>query len=444
MVFFGINFLNEVGILSLMARIAFITFGCTLNQADSELMMGLLKSSGHEMVSSPDSADLVVVNGCSVKNLAETKFFKAVRDATRAGKKVVVAGCVTQAEQEYVRGKLKDYSVVGTKQLNRIVHVVEETLSGNVVQMLGMDKNERLNVPRMRKNKIIGIVPIAEGCLGECTYCKARLARGKLVSYDPDAIVKQVVIDVLDGCKEIWLTSQDCGAYGEDIGTSIVALLRSVVEVEGDFKVRLGMMNPNFALEYLDDLVEIYLSNKEKLFWFLHVPVQAGSDRVLGLMKRKYYVADFVKVVETFRSAMPDFTIATDIICGFPGESEEEFKQSLELVKRIRPDVLNISRFWPRPGTPAAGMPGQLIGRETNKRSREMRAVFDSIALERNKSWIGWEGEVTVDEEGKPNMGESMVGRNYAYKPVGLRGRHDLGEKIKVKIKKAQRYHLET
>jgi MiaB-like tRNA modifying enzyme len=426
-----------------MVKIAFLTFGCTLNFADSELMMGLLKEAGHEIVSTVDSASLVVVNSCTVKNLAENKLFKAVRDAESGGKKVVVAGCVAQAEQSHLNGRLSGYSVVGTKQLNKIVHVVEETLAGNTVQMLGIEKNERLNVPKVRRNKIIGIVPIAEGCLGECSYCKARMARGRLVSYDPEAIVKQVMSDVRDGCREIWLTSQDCGAYGKDIGTNIVALLKSVCAVEGDFMIRLGMMNPNFALEYLDELIGVFKSNKGKLFWFIHLPVQAGSNRILQEMNRKYTKEEFTRVCQAFRTVMPEMTIATDVICGFPSESDEEFKQTMDLVKQVQPDVINISRFWARPGTPAASMEGQLHGRDTNERSREMKKVKEEVSLLRNKTWEGWSGPVIIDEKGTVGSEESWIGRNYAYKPVGVKGRFRMGEKVEVKISGVKVYHLE-
>ncbi|MBW2997759.1 tRNA (N(6)-L-threonylcarbamoyladenosine(37)-C(2))-methylthiotransferase [Candidatus Woesearchaeota archaeon] len=424
-------------------KIAFLTFGCTLNIADSELMMGLLRKAGHSIVDSVDEADLVVVNSCSVKNLAETKFFRALRYAEVKGKKVVVAGCVTQAEPDYASTKLKDYSIIGTRQLNKIVHVVEETLQGNVVHALEWDKNERFNIPVVRKNPVVGIVPIAEGCLGECTYCKARLARGKLVSYDPEAIVKRVVSDVRDGCKEIWLTSQDCGAYGKDIGTNIVALLRAVCEIEGDFFVRLGMMNPNFALEYLDDLVDVFKENKGKLFWFVHLPVQSGSDDILKLMKRKYSVADFVKVCSMFRKEMPEITIATDVICGFPKESISDFQSTKEIIKRVEPDVINISRFWPRPGTTAANMEGQLHGRDTNERSREMKKVKEEVSLLRNRIWEGWKGKIMIDEKGSVGSGESWIGRNFAYKPVALKGVFSLGESVEIKRVKAHTYHLE-
>ncbi|MBN1544696.1 tRNA (N(6)-L-threonylcarbamoyladenosine(37)-C(2))-methylthiotransferase [Candidatus Woesearchaeota archaeon] len=426
-----------------MARVAFVTFGCTLNFADSELMMGLLKQAGHSIAKSISDAELVVVNSCSVKQLAEKKFFRAVSDAAAQGKKVVCAGCVPQAEQGYLSKELKGYSAVGTKQLNRIAHVVEETLAGNVVHLLKEEKNERMNIPKVRRNRIIGIIPIAEGCLGNCTYCKSRFARGELVSYGPEEIVKQVISDVRDGCKEIWLTSQDCGAYGKDIGTDIVALLRAVCAVEGDFMVRLGMINPNFALEYLDDLIDVYKENKGKLFWFIHLPLQAGSNRVLKLMNRKYIAADFVRICSAFRDAMPEITIATDVICGFPTETTSDFQSTKELILHVQPDVVNVSRFWPRPGTAAATMEGQLHGRGTNLRSREMGKVKEEVSLARNKTWLGWQGIVTVDERGTVGAGESWVGRNYAYKPVGIKGRYGIGQPLDVKVKKAKVYHLE-
>jgi MiaB-like tRNA modifying enzyme len=426
-----------------MARISFITFGCTLNFSDTELMMGLLSKAGHKIVDDVSDAELVVVNSCTVKNMAESKLFKTLRELAGKGKKIVVAGCVAQAEQSYVDTKLADYSVIGTKQLNKIVHVVEETLCGNVVKMLNPGKNERLGMPKIRRNAIIGIIPISEGCLGNCTYCKARFARGKLVSYDPEEIVAQVISDVKDGCKEIWLTSQDCGAYGKDMGTDIVALLRAVCNVKGDFKVRLGMMNPNFALEYLDDLVELYKQNKGKLFWFIHVPFQSGNNRILGLMKRKYTSEGFLKVCSTFRRELPEMTIATDIICGFPTETKEEFSDSLDLVRTVKPDVLNKSRFWPRPGTEAAVMKGQLHGRETNERSRQLKEVFEKTVKERNKIWKGWTGEIIIDEKGEVGTSESWIGKNYAYRPVALKGKYSMGQKVKVKIKKAHVHYLE-
>ena len=427
-----------------------------MNFSDSELMMGLL-SKEYTLIPEPDDADLVIVNSCTVKNLAETKFWKTLRKLKEQNKKVIVTGCIAQAEQNYAKNELKNYTIVGTKQLNKICHAVQETLEGNVVHLLKTDNNPRLNLPKIRRNKIIGIIPISEGCLGNCTYCKTRFARGKLVSYDPTAIIKQIKSDLEDGCKEIWLTSQDCGAYGKDINTNIIELLEQILKINADFYIRLGMTNPNFAFEYLNKLFDIFYTNytqvkdndeKPKLFMFLHLPVQAGNNSILKKMSRKYSVEQFKQIINKFRSNIPLFTISTDIICGFPGETEEQFQDSLNLIKETEPDVINISRFWPRPGTPAALFKDQLNGRDTNKRSRLLRQLLIDTSLKRN---ILWETEINqknptiaiIDEKGNTKETISMISRNRFYKPIVIKNKFSLGTKVEVKKIKAHNFHLE-
>ncbi|MBU0460986.1 MAG: tRNA (N(6)-L-threonylcarbamoyladenosine(37)-C(2))-methylthiotransferase [Nanoarchaeota archaeon] len=417
-------------------KVAFITFGCSLNQADSEAMMGLLKNEGFEIVGSADKADIVVVNTCTVKNLAEAKFFKALKELELKRKKVVVAGCIPQADKQTTKEKLSSYSILGTSQLDKIVHVVQERLEGNVVQLLDKKKLARLSLPKIRRNKIIDIIPICEGCLGSCTYCKTKQARGDLISYPVKDIVRQVEEAVKDGCKEIWLTSQDCGTYGKDIGTDLVELLEKVLAVEGDFMVRVGMSNPNHVMGMMDRLIKIY--KNKKLFKFLHVPVQSGNDDVLKAMNRFYTISDYKKIIKTFKNEIPDITISTDIICGFPGETREQFLDSVKLIKETKPDVLNISRYWARPGTKAAAMK-QVIGWETKNRSTELKNEFDKVAFQENQRWLGWTGTILIDEKGKD---DSFVGRNQSYKPIVVKGKYELGQIIEVKIKKANEHYL--
>lgn len=442
----GITFLKQLSFWQhekdIMRKIAFITFGCTLNVSDSELMAGLLAKDGFKIVKTLDDADLVVVNSCSVKNMAESKFFKALRECEKEGKRIVAAGCVPQAEKSYLDTKLKHVSVLGTKQLNRIVDVVEETLAGNVIHLLGEGENARHGIPKVRRSDVIGIIPISEGCLGDCTYCKARLARGSLVSYPIADIVKEVKTAVKEGCREIWLTGQDCGTYGRDIDSSLPELLKKVLSVDGDFFVRLGMANPNFVKDFADDLVSLYKRYPDKLFRFIHIPLQSGNDRILKSMNRKYSKKDFMDLCVKLRASLPDITIATDVICGFPTETEEEFDETLELLKVIRPDVVNRSRFWPRPGTKAAGMK-QLSGTITNNRSRRLNDLLKKLSLERNRFWKDWSGRVVIDEQassGRP----VFVGRNYAYKPFVMDGHFRLGECLNVKSDKPCVFHIEA
>jgi len=402
------------------------TYGCTLNQSDSEVMAGLLSQEGHKIVKTEDQADLVIINTCTVKDPAEKKCLYKLRHLK---KPVVITGCVPQAD---INNELwKKYSVVGVKQLKQIAYVAEETLKGNVVHFFGDSKDQRLNLPKVRKNDFIEIIPLCCGCLGECSYCKTRHARGSIVSYKPSAIIKQLKTALKEGIKEFHLTSQDNGAYGLDINTNLPELLRSILAIKGDFRIRLGMINPEHTLVYLDQLIKIY--QHEKMFKFLHLPVQSGSNKILKLMKRKYKKEDFIKIVNAFKKAIPELTLATDVICGFPGESESDFSETVEILKKTKPSILNISKFFSRPGTQAAILEQEETGiRNTKIKKKRSKVIHDlSLKLRQNDSWMGWQGEVLVDDIGKYN---SLIARNDFYKLVIIKKKGYLGKKIKVKI----------
>ncbi len=410
------------------------TFGCALNQSDSELMAGLLQKAEFDITDDIEKADVIIVNTCTVKGPTETNFFKYLDEIKKLGKHIVVAGCIPQTDPEKVKG----YNLIGTYEVNRIAEVVEEAVNDNVIELIAEEKNLRLNLPKVRKNPVVEIIPICAGCLGEpCTYCKVKAARGNLFSYDKKEILRQAQHAVMEGVKEIWLTAQDAGCYGKDINSSLPELLKELADIGGDFKIRLGMMNPNHVLGFLDELIEVYKS--DKMFKFLHVPVQSGSDSILKLMKRKYAAADFKEIIRRFREAIPEITIATDVICGFPDEKEEDYDKTRDLIKEIKPDVLNISRFWARPKTAAASMGHKVKGDEIKRRSSLMTDLFHNIARMRNERWTGWTGEILIDELGKD---DSFVGRNYTYKPVIVRGNLKIGDKVKVHIRRTTSFDL--
>jgi threonylcarbamoyladenosine tRNA methylthiotransferase CDKAL1 len=408
------------------------TFGCSLNKSDSEIMIGLLLEKGFTMVAQAEKAEVQIVNTCTVKGTTERNVLRFL-DALKSLKRpIVVAGCLPQVSPD----KLDGYGLLGPNELMHIVEVVEETMNENPVRFLGNDRLLRPALPRKRQNPVIEIVPISSGCLGSCSYCIVKKARGNLISYEIALIVKQIRQALREGVKELWLTAQDTGCYGSDEGTSLVKLLREVVSLEGDFLVRVGMMNPNFALEMKDDLSQIL--KDPKMFRFLHIPVQSGSDRILKIMGRSYTVSQFKEAVESYRRQVPDITISTDVICGFPGESKEEFMESVELIRNVKPDVLNVSRFWPRPGTPASSL-AQLPEEEKKHRTEYMLAMFKWIAFENNKRWRNWRGRVIVDGTGKNG---SWLGRNFAYKPIVLDGSYRLGEELDVAIENTTTFDL--
>jgi len=223
------------------------------------------------------------------------------------------------------------------------------------------------------------------------------------------------------------LTSQDTGCYGFDIGENLLGLLEEAVKIDGKFFVRIGMMNPNHAMKIYKELIEVYKS--EKIFKFLHMPLQSGSNKVLKLMNRRYTTRDFKKVVEGFRGEFPMLTFSTDVIVGHPGETEIDFKKTIRLLKDLKPDIVNISKYWPRPGTESSEME-QLDRRIIERRAKILIEVVGKIKEKRSEIWLGWEGEVLVDEITE----KGTIARNEFYKPILVEGK--LGEFKQTKIKK--------
>ncbi len=405
-----------------MEKIYFETYGCALNQADTETMMGILKKANYEITSSIKNSDLIIINTCTVKGPTDNKLLKRLKKLPK--KPTIIAGCFAQTQYN----KLKGYSLLGTHQIPLIAEVVEETLNKNNIIALTENKQDLLEFPRIKTNKFIEIVPISSGCLGNCTYCLTKQARGELFSYKKDLIIKRIILAVKQGAKEIWLTSQDVGAYGLDKNSSLPKLLKEIIKIPGKFKIRLGMANPNHIINYLPELIEIFKS--PKLYKFLHIPVQSGNNQVLKNMNRKYTAEDFKKIIQTLKKTIPNITITTDIICGFPGETDSQFQDTLTLIRETKPDNVNISKFWKRPNTKAAKMK-QTPGEKIKERSRKMTSAFEWNSYQNNKKWLDWQGSVLISEKGKDN---TFIARNNCYKQIILQGNYQLGQIIKVKI----------
>lgn len=418
------------------------TWGCAHNNSDSEYMAGQLAAYGYNLSGSKDSADLWLLNSCTVKNPSEDTFRNEIQAGLRAGKHVVVAGCVPQGapKSEYLRG----LSVVGVQQIDRVVEVVEETLKGHSVRLLREKKLDgkrvagaSLALPKIRKNPLIEIIAINTGCLNQCTYCKTKHARGALVSYPPEEIVARARQAFAEGCCEIWLTSEDTGTYGRDIGTTLPALLWQLVAVIPDgCMMRVGMTNPPYILEHLDEIAEVLAA--PQVYGFLHVPVQSGSDAVLAEMKREYCRAEFERVCDVLRDRLPGVTIATDIICGFPGETEEDFEDTMRLCAKYRFPSLFINQFFARPGTPAARMT-RIPTQQVKGRTKRLTELFHSY-----EPYEGREGRrerVLVTEISHDK--KHYVGHNKFYEQVLLPMRENLlGKSVWVKIVGASKFSM--
>lgn len=363
------------------------TFGCSHNQSDSEYMAGQLAAFGYVLSDNPEEADLWLINTCTVKSPSQSAMDTLITKGRSSKKPLVVAGCVPQGSRDLK--ELEGVSIVGVQQIDRVVEVVEETLKGHEVRLLNRKTLPALDLPKVRKNKFVEILPINVGCLGACTYCKTKHARGHLGSYTVDSLVGRVRTVIADGVKEIWLSSEDTGAYGRDIGVTLPILLNAIVSElpsDGGTMLRIGMTNPPYILEHLKEMAVVL--RHPCVYSFLHVPVQSGSDAILSAMNREYTVTEFRTVVDTLTELVPGMQIATDIICGFPGETDEDFAQTVSLIQEYRFPQVHISQFYPRPGTPAARMK-KVPSAVVKKRSRELTSIFEAFT-----PYNGMEGRV--------------------------------------------------
>ena len=419
-------------------RVYVKSFGCPTNLADGEVIAGCLSRAGYEIVGGAQSAGVLIYNTCAVKAPTENRMINILRRAPR-GKRLIVAGCLPLINFERVKAQVEFDGVVGPAPGSRIVEAMLRIECGEKVILLGKDSKTSLSLPKVPTNSVTGIIPINYGCLGACSYCCVLLARGRLRSHQIDEIVERVKHDLASGAREIWLTSQDTACYGKDITINLADLLRRICEIEEEFFIRVGMMTPNQALEILDDLIEAY--KDKKIFKFLHLPVQSGDNEVLGLMNRFYTVEEFKEIVHSFRREIPEITLATDVICGFPGESNMAFERTVELISEVKPDIINISKFFSRPHTPAEKMK-RLPSQEVKERSRKMAELSRRISLEKNEAWKNWEGMVLVDEKGRAR---SWIGRNFAYKPVVIKtSEFLLGRILKARVARVFPTYLEA
>ncbi|MBI2135748.1 tRNA (N(6)-L-threonylcarbamoyladenosine(37)-C(2))-methylthiotransferase [Candidatus Woesearchaeota archaeon] len=447
-----------------MQKIYFHTQGCTANAYESEAMAGMLAKVGYEIVDNIDSnapkaqsagsirpdnstPDMVVLNICTVKgNKTALDTMKALYKQF-PDKKFVITGCIPREAIADIRKIIPNASLCSTTNMKSIIEAVEETFAGNLIEAMSYKREIKVNLPRIRKNKVVGITPILQGCAHLCTFCSTRLVKGRVLSFPADEIIADVKQNIADGCKEIWLTSQDNGAYMLDHQkiTALPELLRQILALEGDFKVRLGMMNPTHILPVLDEIIEVF--NHPKMFKFIHVPIQAGSNKILDAMKRQYTAEEFKSIIDKFRAAHQNITISTDVICGFPDETEEDFNGTVNLVKEIKFEIINLARFAPRALTVAAKMPGQIHGNVKKERTRVITKLYREIAAVKNQRWVNWQGEVMIDEisDYSPDGIKTWNARNYAYKIVIIKDPNNefsLGDKLLIKIKRATAFDL--
>jgi MiaB-like tRNA modifying enzyme len=425
-------------------RVFLESFGCSSNVADGEFMAGSLVEAGFELAPSVAEADVLIYNTCGVKTPTENRAIEVLKHAAEMkGKRLIVTGCLPLINPRRLKEQVRSDAVLGPNLGSGIVEAVHEAISRRSSNRFepNIGKSSLL-LPRKAVNPVVSIVPVAQGCLGACSYCCVVFARGRLRSSGVSEIVERVKMDIGSGAREVWLTGQDTAAYGRDIGVNLAVLLNELCGLDGEYMIRVGMMTPNLASDMLDELIEAF--QNERVFKFVHLPVQSGSDPVLKRMNRHYTVNQFKSIVETFRRAIPQMTVATDVICGFPGETHDDFQKSLNLIEEVKPDVVNISKFFPRPRTAAEKMNPKVLPAEVSERSRRTTYLVKRVSSEKNRAWLNWRGPILIDELGK--QAGTFIGRNFAYKPIVVKGEKEslLGTFADVNVRKAFQTYLEA
>lgn len=424
------------------------TFGCTSNFGDSLELTEALQDMGH-VPSALEEADAVIVNSCAVTERTERKILRRLRELE--GERLVVAGCLPAALPDSIRG-ISCRASLGTLKgaaARRIAELFEE--SAPLTPHTSLPPASPPSVPKplsstppsttplsptANAGNLCRIVNVAEGCRGRCRYCIVRKARGPLSSRPIEDIIARIRSLAAEGVAEVQLAAQDTAAYGLDIGASLAGLLDNAAQVPGRFRLRVGMMNPNNILPQQEELIRAFRS--PKIYKFLHIPVQSGSDDILQSMGRDYKVQEFLGIAQAFRECFEDITIVTDIIAGFPGETEEDFISSARLLDRLQPDKVNVTRYSRRPGTGAAEM-YDMPDRIKKDRSRILTEMWLRIAAERNRRYLGRVLPCVVVEEGRCG---TMKGRTANYLGVVIEEKVPLGSSQMIEINSCNSFYL--
>jgi len=406
-------------------RFHFETYGCTMNHGESQDLMRCLSKMGHTIVSEVESTDVAVVNTCVVIAPTEGKMFRRLHKLQEYGKRLVIIGCLASVARERLLQEFPGALVCGTSDYPSLPAILRQEFG---VMGTALENDEPTGSL---------ILPIAQGCRGSCTYCITKIARGDLKSYPIEELRDRANRSLSQGVGEILVTSQDTAGYGMDGQERLPDLLKVICDLPGDFRIRVGMMNPDNLNDIVNELAEVY--KHSKIYCFLHIPVQSGSDRIIHEMGRRYSAKVFLDLVNKIRTAVPELTISTDVITGFPGETIEDHQATVRLMEDLRPNIINVTRFSARPGTVAEGLKDQVPGFVSKERSRELSALRFHISSQINSSKVGRVYSVLVDEKGR---GKSVMARTDDYLPVVIQDDLPLWKRVSVKITSATPTHF--
>ena len=387
-------------------------YGCTANQGETLEMRDHANQLGHELASSSDSAKTVVLGTCTVIESTQNKMEKRISELMDQGKKVIVSGCMATADTKILGEKFPEAPLVSPGDVGGL---------GDLIGRGGC-KPETLDSP------LAAILPISSGCLGRCTYCATLRARGRVTSRSVNDIFFKAQYAIDSGSKELLLTSQDNGAFGADSDSSLELLLGELSHLDGDFRLRVGMLNPMLVSGRSEAMAKAW--GDSRVYKFMHLPIQSGSQKILDSMVRDHTLEEFWEVVDVFRKYYPEMMIITDIITGFPGETDADHQDTVDLLNRLSPDLVNVTRFSPRKGTPASRYK-RVHGRIVKKRSRELTSLRKELGAKSFKRFVGRQTSILTVENQKKG---STLCRDDNYRPIILKQELPIGEFYDVTI----------
>lgn len=419
-------------------KVAIETFGCTFNKADSQIMAGKLSDAGMELVEDIVDADVIIVNTCYVKQPTENKVTTRIQKLQKnyPDKKVVVSGCMVEIDPKKL-DKIADISTnwIGPHQLNKTVDVVNASLEGQLLRQTGLTKDSKVGLNKIKDDPFIHIIQICEGCLGVCSFCCTRLARGPLHSYPISEIKAEAQKAIDSGCVEIELTAQDTAAFGHDSGEKLSSLIKEVANLDGNFRIRVGMMHPKNIFDDVDELIDAF--KLPNVYKFIHLPVQTGSDKVLKEMNRRHTIEEYIDFVKKIRNSIPEITLATDIIVGYPTETDEDFQKTINLLEEIKPNLIHLSKYRHREGALSSSLeeiPHSLM----KQRSKKLSEIKEKITNDENKHLLGKVLNILIVQKGSKG---GYIGKSDSYLPVVV-DNAEIGTFIKVKITKTTSTYL--
>ena len=427
------------------------TYGCQMNEHDSEKISWILENMNYIETQNIEEADFIIYNTCLVRENAEVKVYGNLGSLKQLKRQkpdlmIAVCGCMMQREEarNVILSKHKHVDIIfGTHNIHKLPQLINNHLqTGETIVDIFEDGREIIeNINSNRKYSYKAFVNIMYGCNNFCTYCIVPYTRGRENSREPENIIKEIEELAKNGCKEVTLLGQNVNSYGKTLKTdySFTDLLKDINKIEGIERIRFMTSHPK---DLSDELINCY-ATLDKLCGHLHLPVQSGSNKVLKEMNRNYTREGYLKIINNLKKLVPNISITTDIIIGFPGETEEDFNDTLELVREVRFDSAFTFLYSIREGTKAAKMENQIDDKVKHSRFQRLADTLNEIALELNQKLVGETLEVLVEEVSKNNT-EVLTGRSRNNKLVHFKGNEDLiGSIVSVKIENVKTFTLE-